>query len=153
MLTFWVKRQRRKKIKFDQSQSNGFRVTIQHKYEYKSSLIISKSVEIFGKNVQGIECASYFSLRLSETVSFRYIFKDLPSRCAQKRMHVFMQSVRCCCLDLAEVAMCRRVLVKLFSIKFHENLLRGSGVLTSGEADTVKLVSERQQHSLGTSQK
>jgi hypothetical protein len=54
------------------------------------------------------------------------ILNVLHSRCLQKYMCVFKQSVRYHCPILTKRRICQQKLLKQMSIKFHEHLLSGS---------------------------
>jgi hypothetical protein len=53
----------------------------------------------------------------------------------QKRGYVFMQNVHCHCLIVTEIAIYRRILFKLLSIKLNKILKRGSSVVSSVQTD------------------
>jgi hypothetical protein len=60
---------------------------------------------------------------------------------SQGRMQVHMYIVRYCCPILTRITVCRKMLAKLPSIKFHENLFSGfRGVNADKCTDMAKLI-------------
>lgn len=77
-------------ITFDQKHSNGSRLVIWHRTKNYFCLIISTIEKLTEKICWTKKCFIFLYNFLFEPFSLRYVFRDLRSRSAQKRMKVFM---------------------------------------------------------------
>jgi hypothetical protein len=75
-----------------------------------------------------------------ECLAVDFFCAVLQSFSMQNCMHVLMLSA-CYCLILTKIGMCWQILVKLSSIKFHENTFRSSQIVCR-QVDMAKLIGD-----------
>jgi hypothetical protein len=77
---------------------------------------------------------------------YEYIVSNTLVYAKKKKMQVFMYSVHYCRWILTKIWICWQILVKLFSIKFHDNPFRKSWAVTCWQTDGRHVAKQKDRY-------